>query len=154
VTVPRQLSRHRRDRSDRRTDQRGSVTVWLALSTFIIIFLAGLVVDLGGQVHTQQRAHELAAQAARAGGERVRAAPAVAGTTTAVDAALARSAALDYLTAVGTHGDVAITSEDTMTVTVRETYRTQFLGLIGLHRLDIEASATAHLVRTVGSNPR
>src|SRR3546814_18723211 len=52
-----------------RRDQRGSVTVWLALSSFVMIFLVGLAVDLGGQVHAHERAHDVAAQAARAGGE-------------------------------------------------------------------------------------
>ena len=32
-------------------DERGSITVWLALSSFVMIFLVGLAVDLGGQVH-------------------------------------------------------------------------------------------------------
>ncbi len=54
-----------------RTDERGSITVWLALASFVMIFLVGLAVDLGGQVHAHERAHDLAAQAARAGGEEV-----------------------------------------------------------------------------------
>ena len=70
-----------------------------------MIMLVGLAVDLGGQVHAQQRAHDVAAQAARAGGQQVQAAPAIAGRATlSVDVAAARSAAQDYLAAAGVDG--------------------------------------------------
>ena len=39
-------------------DERGSITVWLALSSFVMIVLVGLTVDLGGQVHAHERAHD------------------------------------------------------------------------------------------------
>ena len=32
----------------RRRDERGSITVWLALASFVMMFLVGLAVDLGG----------------------------------------------------------------------------------------------------------
>jgi hypothetical protein len=134
--------------------ERGSVTVWLALSSFVMVFLVGLAVDLGGQVHAQQRDHDLAAQAARSGGEEVQAASAIEGSALTIDAADARAAAQHYLAAAGVTGTVSVTGGDDITVTVRDSYQTRFLGLLGIHHLDVTATATAHLVRTLGGNPR
>ena len=74
-----------------RRDERGSITVWLALSSFVMIFLVGLAVDLGGQVHAHERAHDVAAQAARAGGEEVEGGAAIQGHELAISPAAARS---------------------------------------------------------------
>jgi Flp pilus assembly protein TadG len=138
----------------RYADERGSISVWLALSSFVMVFLVGLAVDLGGQVHVQQRGHDIAAQAARAGGEEVQAGPAIEGSALAIDAANARAAAQRYLRAAGVSGTVSITGGDTLTVSVHDSYPTKFLGLIGITDLGVTSSATAHLVRTLGGNPR
>ena len=50
----------------RRTrDERGSISVWLAASSLVMMILVGLAVDLGGQVHAKQRAHDIAAEGNR-----------------------------------------------------------------------------------------
>lgn len=136
----------------RQYDERGSITVWLALSSFAMIFLVGLAVDLGGQVHAHERAHDLAAQAARAGGEEVEGGPAIQGHELMIDTGAARIAAQRYLNAAGVTGTVTITDGDTITVTVQDAYEPQFLGLIGINRLDVTGTATARLVRTLGGN--
>jgi Flp pilus assembly protein TadG len=147
------MSRHISRRREA-LDGRGSISVWLALASTVMILLVGLAVDLGGQVHAQQRAHDLAAQAARAGGEEVQAGPAIAGQATRVDAAAARAAALRYLAAAGVDGQVTITGGDTLTVTVHDTYQARFLGLVGLSRLEVTGTANAHLIRTLGGTQR
>ena len=136
----------------RARDERGSITVWLALASFVMIFLVGLAVDLGGQVHAHERAHDIAAQAARAGGEEVNGGPAIQGTGLTINPAAARAAAQHYLDQAGVNGTVTVTSGDTITVTVHDTYDPQFLGLIGIHRLDVTGTATAHLIRTLGGS--
>jgi Flp pilus assembly protein TadG len=135
-------------------DERGSITVWLALSSFVMIFLVGLAVDLGGQVHAHERAHDLAAQAARAGGEEVDGGAAIQGQDLAINPAAARAAAERYLEAAGVSGTVAITNGNTITVTVHDSYAPQFLGLIGINRLDVTGTATARLIRTLGGIQR
>ena len=85
----------------RRHNERGSISIWVVTATIVMMTLVGLAVDLGGQVHAQQRAHDVAAQAARAGGQQVEAAPAVEGRYIALDAAAARRAAEQYLAAAG-----------------------------------------------------
>ena len=135
-----------------RRDERGSVTVWLALSSFVMIFLVGLAVDLGGQVHAHERGHDVAAQAARAGGEEVEGSSAIQGQDLVINPAAARNAAQRYLEAAGVTGTVAITDGTTITVTVKDSYDPQFLGLIGINRLDVTGTATARLVRTLGGS--
>ena len=132
---------------------RGSISIWLALSSFVMVFLVGLAVDLGGQVHTQQRGHDLAAQAARAGAEEVQGPAAIEGRPLSIDAARARTAAQRYLQEAGVTGTVDVNA-DTLTVTVHDDYPTKFLGLIGISNLTVTATATAHLVRTFGGDPR
>ena len=135
-------------------DERGSITVWIALSSFVMIFLVGLAVDLGGQVHAHERAHDLAAQAARAGAEEVEGGAAIEGRDLAIDPTAARAAAQGYLQTAGVSGTVTIANGNTITVTVHDTYDAQFLGLIGINKLDVTGTATAHLIRTLGGNPR
>lgn len=137
---------------NRRVDEHGSVTVWLALSSFAMIFLVGLAVDLGGQVHAHERAHDLAAQAARAGGEEVEGGSAVEGHDLTIDPMAARIAAQRYLDAAGVTGTVRISGGNTITVTVQDSYEPQFLGLIGITRLDVTGTASARLVRTLGGS--
>src|SRR3546814_9622984 len=80
--------------TQRRTyDERGSISIWVITATLAMMILVGLAVDLGGQVHAQQRAHDVAAQAARTGGQQVQAVPAVEGRYVALDTAAARQAA-------------------------------------------------------------
>ena len=134
-------------------DERGSVTIWMATATFAMITLVGLAVDLGGQVHAQQRTHDLAAQAARAGAQQVQAPGAIQGRYVRVDAAAARRSARAYLSASGVSGTTRVNG-DTITVTARDTYRTKFLGLIGLGRLQVTGTATARTVRTLGGDAR
>src|SRR3954468_14077420 len=110
----------------RQYDERASITVWLALSSFVMMFLVGLAVDLGGQVHAHERAHDLAAQAARAGGEEVEGGTAIQGRELIVNPVAARAAAERYLDAAGVSGTVEITNGDTITVTVHDSYDAQF----------------------------
>ncbi len=138
----------RRDKRGR--GERGSISIWMVTSSFVMIILVGLAVDLGGQVHAQQRARDLAAQAARTGGQQVQAAPAIEGRYLNVDASAARSAAEAYLSAAGIDGTVFISGGDTITVNVTDIYEPRFLALLGIDHLDVTGTATARLVRSLG----
>jgi Flp pilus assembly protein TadG len=135
----------------RRTrDERGSISIWMVTASFVMMVLVGLAVDLGGQVHAKQRAHNIAAEAARTGGEQVEAAPAIEGRYVNVDTAAARTAAQQYLAAAGVSGAVTVTGGDTIHVEVTDTYRPKFLGFIGIGNLTVTSDASARIVRSLG----
>lgn len=131
-------------------NERGSITVWMVTASFAMMMLVGLAVDLGGQVHAQQRARNIAAQAARVGGQEVQAPPAVQGTYLAISATPARAAAEQYLAASGVDGTVTIIGGNTITVSVSDSYQPRFLTILGINRLDVTGTATARIVRTLG----
>ena len=138
----------------RRHNERGSISIWVVTATIVMMTLVGLAVDLGGQVHAQQRAHDVAAQAARAGGQQVEAAPAVEGRYIALDAAAARRAAEQYLAAAGVGGTVTITGGTTLVVHVTDTYEPTFLSMVGIGDLTVTGDASARLIRTTGGAER
>lgn len=136
----------------RARDERGSISVWLATSSFVMMILVGLAVDLGGQVHAKQHAHNIAAEAARSGAQQVQAAPAIQGDYVAVDTVAARNAAEDYLAASGVTGTVTVTGGDTIRVDVTDTYTPTFLSFIGIGDLTVTSQASARLVRSLGGD--
>lgn len=138
----------------RRHNERGSISIWVVTATVVMMTLVGLAVDLGGQVHAQQRAHDVAAQAARAGGQQVEAAPAVEGRYVALDTAAARRAAEQYLAAAGVEGTVTITGGTTLVVRVTDIYEPTFLSMVGIGDLTVTGDASARLIRTTGGVER
>ena len=135
-------------------DDRGSVSVWLALASFVMIVLVGLAVDLAGQVHAQQHARDVAAQAARVGGEQVVGASAVRGLGATIDTARAASAARSYLATSGVEGSVRIVNGTTLQVNTTDVYQAKFLSIIGISRMPVTGQAEARLVRVVQGTER
>ena len=133
-----------------RRDERGSISLWLVTTGFTMIVLVGLAIDLGGQVHTQQRAYAIAGEAARVAGQQLRPAPAVRGEDATANPALAAKAARAYLTASGLNGIVQVTGGTTITVDVRDVYATKFLGIIGITSMTVTGHAQARITRSVG----
>ena len=134
-----------------RTDpERGSVTVFFAISVLGLLLLIGLVADGGVKLRATQQAAATAAEAARAGGQALDTAAAAAGESGRVDRALAVQAAQDYLTAAGATGTVIVSDDRTrLTVTVTRTTPTAFLSLIDINQLTVTAHAQAVLVGAV-----
>ena len=132
-----------------RHSDRGSVSVWLALATIAMVVCVGIAVDLSGDVHAQQRATDLAAQAGRAAGEQVAAAPAIRGNTPTVDPAAATRAATTYLARAGVTGTITFRSGNVIDVTVHGTYTPLFLSMIGIRHLTVTGHSTARLERAV-----
>lgn len=141
-------------RSRRLAGERGSVSIWIATSGLVMIILVGLAVDLGGQVHAQQHARDVAAQAARAGGQQLQAPLAVRGLAARADPVRAVAAARAYLAAADVTGSASLRGDDTIAVTTTTTYRTRFLGLIGINQLTVTGAAESRIARTVGGAER
>lgn len=141
-------------RTRRLRDERGSVSVWLALAAVALVLCVGIAVDLGGQVHAQQRARGIAAQAARTAGEEVAAAQAIRGQTPTVDVAAAKRAASAYLSQAGVTGTVSVRSGNVLDVTVTDTYTPMFLSSIVVGTLTVTGHSSARLVRAVQGTER
>jgi len=141
------MSHSRRDK--------GSVTIWLALASFVMIVLVGVAVDLSGQVYAQQHARDIAAQAARTAGQQIDASRGVRGIGAQTNTAQAIAAAKSYIAAAGMEGDATVTGGGrTITVSVVDTYETKFLSIIGLTSLRVTGSAETRVVRVVGGVER
>ncbi|WP_137122965.1 pilus assembly protein TadG-related protein [Segeticoccus rhizosphaerae] len=130
----------------RQDRERGSISITLALGSFVMIVLVGLAVDLGGRVHAQQQSRDVAAQAARAAGQEVLAGPAVRGSAITIDTHAAAQAAREYLSAAGVEGSVSVASGDQVVVSTTGSYPTTFLSIIGIGDLPVTGHATARLV--------
>ena len=139
---------------DSRRDK-GSVTIWLALASFVMIVLVGVAVDLSGQVYAQQHARDIAAQAARTAGQQINASLGVRGIGAQTNTAQAVAAATSDIAAAGMEGDASVTGGGTtITVSVVDTYETKFLSIIGLTSLRVTGSAETRVVRVVGGVER
>ncbi|MCX5068590.1 pilus assembly protein TadG-related protein [Micromonospora lupini] len=129
----------------------GRVSIFLAVAMVGVLAIVGLSFDGAGQLRTLQRADNLAAEAARAGGQAIDRATAIEGGPTRIDQRQARVAVADYLTAAGTTGHTVsfpqIAGEIVVRVRVTITYRRSMLGLFGFaDRVTVTGEATARAI--------
>jgi Flp pilus assembly protein TadG len=129
--------------------ERGSVSVWLATASIVMIILVGVVVDLAGQVHAQQHTRNIANQAARVAGQQINAPAAIRGIGVQANAAQAVAAAQTYLNASDVTGTASIVNGNTIRVSTSSTYNTKFLSIIGLGSMRVTGQAEARIVRVV-----
>lgn len=132
---------------DRFADDRGAVTVFIAVLAVGMIFAAGLAVDGGRKLNGLSEARDLADNAARVGAQQVdRDVYRVSGTPTLdVDAAI--GAANAYLLSTGNSGTATVVG-DTITVTVVLNISTKILP--GPISVSATESATAQAAITGG----
>ena len=130
------------------------MTIWLALAAFAMILCVGIAVDLSGQVNSQQRVRDIAAQAARVAGEEVAVAQAVRGETPQVDAVAAKAAADAYLQQAGVAGTITVQGGNVLEVTVTDSYQPIFLSSLGIGPLQVTGTSTARLLRAVQGTER
>jgi len=132
----------------------GSVSILFAIGMTMVLLIIGLSVDGGGQIREARRATDLAAEAARAGGQQIDIAAAIGGDPTVLDPELASAAALSYLDGMAARAGVRyaarqVTFSDDdhvihVSVTIR--YQTVLLDALpvgALDSLDATGSATA-----------
>ena len=129
--------------------ERGSVTIWMITTALAMVLLAGLAVDLGGQVLAKQHAQVVASEAARAGGQRLQGAAAVLGRAALVDPAGAVAAASAYIAGTPEVTGTATVVGTSVVVDTTTTYQTQFLSIIGIGELTVTGHAEVQTVRAV-----
>lgn len=131
----------------RRTEDRGSATIWMIGVTVAAFLMVGLVLDGGAMLRARSDAFATAAAAARVGAQQLDLDLAVEGQT-ALDPVAAERAALDYLTANDLAGSVSVDG-DTVRVAVTTTAQLQLLDLVGSDGVTFDASAEARAVKVM-----
>ncbi|MFI1177534.1 TadE/TadG family type IV pilus assembly protein [Streptomyces melanogenes] len=141
----RRIATRWRTELDERRD-RGSMSLFFALSTVAVLMVMGLLVDGGGALNAANRATSLAQEAARTAGQQLDPAQAIEGTAITIDPDAAVAAAQDYLAAAHVQGNAEITDGgQSLTVTVTDTYQTYFAQVVGLGTISVTGSAKAQL---------
>ncbi|MGW1894134.1 pilus assembly protein TadG-related protein [Streptomyces sp. NPDC002004] len=133
-----------------RLDDRGGVTVFVAVCVVALIGIIGVAVDGGGKLRATERADYVADEAARAGGQAINPAQAVTGKAIVVDPQDAQAAAQAYLRSAGATGTVGVSGDGkTLTVTVTGSYSTKFLPVVGIGSLSVTGHGKATLLHGV-----
>jgi hypothetical protein len=127
----------------------GRVSLFLAAALAGVLVIIALAYDTAGQLRSVRRADDLAAEAARSGGQVIDRARAIEGGPKEIDEAGARVAVADYLRAAGGVRDhtvdfPVVDGEKQIQVRVRISYRRDLLGLFGFgNTVTVTGEATA-----------
>ncbi|HXZ65902.1 MAG TPA: pilus assembly protein TadG-related protein [Streptosporangiaceae bacterium] len=136
-------------RAPRRRQDRGALTLFVAILFPALLAFAGLVADAGTKLDNYENAATYAQEAARAGAGEVDQSAAYGGATVVVDQIEAITAARAYLTAAGVSGTVTTAGADAIQVTVTITTPTKVLSIIGIDTVTSTSTATASLLSGV-----
>jgi Flp pilus assembly protein TadG len=133
---------------------RGSVALFMALFTVALIAVAGLVIDGGASLAARGRAHDVAAQAARAGADALspQSLRASSPEDLLIDPAAAQAAAQQYLRAGHATGTVTVQGQD-VTVTARIPRRAVILSAFGIRDISGTSTATATILHGTFGGP-
>lgn len=129
----------------RRSDERGSATVWMIGVTVSTFALVALVLDGGAMLRARSDAFALAGAAARVGAQQLDPDAAVEGLTV-LDPIAAERAVMDYLNDVGVIGRATVVG-DAVTVTVSSEAELQMLRLVGGDTVSFDATATVEAMK-------
>jgi hypothetical protein len=131
----------------------GRVSLFLAVAITGVLTVIGLSFDGAGQLRSLQRADNLAAEAARAGGQEIDRAAAIGGGGITVDETAAEATIVSYINDVEGAALIDVTFDTVaggqdLTVAVSVTYDRYMLGLFGFSdTVTVRGEATA-LLRT------
>lgn len=128
--------------------ERGALAVWTAVAMPAFVLCVGLGVDFSGHATAEQEARAVAQEAARAGGQYLQ----VTDGRAVPDTRRAELAANAYVAASDFSGSTEAGPDGVIAVEVWGRYATQFLGLIGINTLPLEATATARVVSVIAGN--
>ncbi|MCC2592483.1 hypothetical protein LKO27_03480 [Tessaracoccus sp. OS52] len=118
---------------------RGAISVWVSVAMVGFVVCVGLGVDFAGHAAAEQHVRAVAAEAARAGGQFLETRP---GTRPRPDVYAATRAATAYVAASDFTGSATVDA-GVIRVSVSGSYRTQFLGIIGVDSLPLRGDGAA-----------
>lgn len=128
----------------------GGIAIYTAIVTIALLAIIGLAIDGGGKLRATERADAVAMEAARAAGQAIDPASAVNGTGVRVDPEAAAAAAQAYLARAGSQGSTTLSADRThLTVTVRGTYTTKFLPIVGIGSMEVTGHGSTRLLHGV-----
>jgi len=131
-------------------DDRGSVSIFVAICLVALMGLIALVFDGVGKINAQERLDDIAAEAARAGAQGVDPTLAIPGTTIKVAPDRAITLADDYLRQYKLTGQVTVDPAGTeIDVQINSTYTPLFAGSIANLDLGVTGHGHADLVYRV-----
>jgi Flp pilus assembly protein TadG len=130
-------------------DERGALTLFVAILFPALLAFAGLVVDGGTKLDNYENAATYAQEAARAAAGQVDQSEAYRSSTFVVDQDEAITAAKGYLGAAGVSGTVTVLGSNIIQVTVTITTPTKILSIIGIDTVTSTSTATASLISGV-----
>jgi Tfp pilus assembly protein PilX len=147
------------------TRDHGSVSIMVAICLVAVVMFIGLSVDGSGQLRDSQLAQEYAAEAARAGGQKIDLQSAIAGNPAVLDSTPPCpacplpyvKAVNDYLRSAAAEDGVTIDNvtvvaqnSQTLTVTLTLDYAPRLLNIFGYTKpLQATGTATVDLVTTL-----
>ncbi|MPZ67611.1 MAG: hypothetical protein GEU83_19660 [Pseudonocardiaceae bacterium] len=123
----------------------GSVSVWLVIIVPTLILVAGLVSDGGKVMTANERAQNIAEEAARAGADSLSDTALRNGVVGQLDPVQAQAAAQDYLHSAGVTGTITVT-DDTVTVTTTITQHLPVLSAVGVDDSTVTGHARARSI--------
>ena len=129
----------------RRDDERGMLTMYVAIISVGLLVLCGLVVDGGYVLAGRRRAIDEANGAARAGAEALTGADYRIDGDVTLDPGRGAAAAQEFLAATGHTGTVTVNGDE---VTVQTSFGqpTALLGLIGIRSVTVSGRGRARAV--------
>ncbi|WP_324606772.1 pilus assembly protein TadG-related protein [Kitasatospora phosalacinea] len=131
---------------------RGSISVMVAITAVSLVAVVGLVLDFGGQLRATERADAIAQEAARVAGQQLDIDRLRSGGGYQVDPGQAESAARAYLASQGVAGRVDFPQYpdlSVISVSVTSTYRTALLGVVGITTLSVQGHGKATLLHGI-----
>lgn len=129
---------------------RGSISLYVAISLVALMGLIALVFDGVGKINAQERLDDIAAEAARAGAQGVDPALAIQGKTIKVDRDRAINLAGNYLRQYKLIGDVTVTPDGKeIKVLITGSYTPLFTGSLTNLDLGITGHGQADLIYRV-----
>lgn len=125
--------------------ERGAASIFVLGMSVVLLVCAGLVVDGGLAINARMRVADDAEQASRVGADSIDLDTLRSGGGLVIDTDLAKQRSANYLSSRGyTPGQFSLTiNGDTVSVTVRDTTNTMILGVVGIDKYDVQASASA-----------
>jgi hypothetical protein len=131
-----------------RRRERGSLSVFAAISAVGLIALCGLVLDGGGHLNAEEEASAVAREAARTACEQIDQQALRSGRGYVLDTPSALTAADAYLHTAQASGQPRVTGRNCVVV-VSTQYPTKVLAIMGIGSLPIMVTETAYFVHGV-----